>query len=237
MVARQEHVVVLATADGGYEVHPLKAWLRRHPEHLPSGMSAIDNTSHELRAALKKKGWLMEETNTQVRLLMPSSNMPAEILTEDVANEGHAQERDDIAPLPVFSLEYQLRDFLSSNLNTIAIGGRRLKLYVDPTGCDGVEFQTDVGFIDILAVDETGAFYVFELKRGRSPDYVLGQLARYMGWVKQTIGRNVDVFGVIISREISSHLRYATSVVPGVHLFEYEVSFNLKPAHDMPRCL
>lgn len=59
---------------------------------------------------------------------------------------------------PYFSLEYQLRDFLASNLSSIDFGGRRLRLYVDPTGRDGIEYPTAVGPIDILAVDDTGAF-------------------------------------------------------------------------------
>ena len=65
----------------------------------------------------------------------------------------------------------------------VPVDGRALRLYVDPSGRDGVEFPTAVGPIDILARDDTGAFVVFELKRARSPDHAIGQLARYMGWV------------------------------------------------------
>jgi hypothetical protein len=101
-------------------------------------------------------------------------------------------------------------------------------LYDDPTGRDGLEFPTAVGPIDILAIDETLDFVVFELKRARSPDRAIGQLARYMGWVKQTIGKGRKVRGVIVARTISENLRYAVAVIPEVTLFEYEVSFELK---------
>jgi hypothetical protein len=67
-----------------------------------------------------------------------------------------------------------LRDFLASNLGTIDIGGRRLHLYVDSAGRDGVEFPSAVGPIDILAVDAEGSFFVFELKRANSSDRALG---------------------------------------------------------------
>ncbi|MDR7097827.1 RecB family endonuclease NucS [Lysobacter niabensis] len=50
--------------------------------------------------------------------------------------------------------------------------------------------------LDLLAIDEVGNFYVFELKRGRTPDYTMGQLMRYMGWVSQTIGKNRSVQGL-----------------------------------------
>jgi RecB family endonuclease NucS len=125
-----------------------------------------------------------------------------------------------------------LRDFIAQNISTIDIKGKRLRLYVDPTGRDGIEFPTAVGPIDILAVDDSGAFFVFELKRGRSPDHAIGQLTRYMGWVRQTIGKDREVNGVVVAKEISDGLRYAVSVVPNVTLFEYEIEFHLKPAHE-----
>jgi RecB family endonuclease NucS len=109
------------------------------------------------------------------------------------------------------------------------VEGRKVRLFVDSTGRDGVEFPTAVGPIDILAVDDTGAFIVFELKRARSPDHAIGQLTRYMGWVKETIGRDRKVRGVVVAKIISEGLRYAISVLPDVSLFEYEVSFQLKP--------
>jgi RecB family endonuclease NucS len=61
--------------------------------------------------------------------------------------------------------------------------GKTLSLYQDETGRDGIENRTDVGPIDILAVDTEGNFVVFELKLSRGPDYAMGQIARYMGWV------------------------------------------------------
>jgi hypothetical protein len=112
--------------------------------------------------------------------------------------------------------------------------GKKLKLYVDPTGRDGIEFPTSTGPIDILAIDESGGFFVFELKRARSPDRAIGQVARYMGWVRQTIGRDKLVQGIIVAKEISEALRYAVSVVPNVSLFEYQVEFRLRRAHDLP---
>jgi RecB family endonuclease NucS len=113
------------------------------------------------------------------------------------------------------------------------VRGKRLRLFVDPTGRDGIEFPTAVGPIDILAVDESGAFFVFELKRARSPDRTIGQLARYMGWVRQTIGKDREVNGIIVAKEISDSLRYAASVVPNVSLFKYEVEFRLKAAQEI----
>lgn len=79
-----------------------------------------------------------------------------------------------------FGLEYQLRDFIAQNIGAIPVSGKRLRLYVDQSGRDGIEYPTATGPIDILALDDTGAFVVFELKRARSPDRAMGQLTRYM---------------------------------------------------------
>jgi hypothetical protein len=72
------------------------------------------------------------------------------------------------------------------------------------------------------------------LKRANSPDRAVGQVARYMGWVKQTIGKDKEVYGVIVAKAISDKLRFARSVVPNVLLFEYQVTFTLRQAHDLP---
>jgi len=85
--------------------------------------------------------------------------------------------------LTSFALESQLRDFLIARLPQMSIGGTSLRLYRDAGGRSGREYPTDVGPIDILAVDPSGGFMVIELKLDRGPDRALGQLARYMGWV------------------------------------------------------
>ena len=132
-----------------------------------------------------------------------------------------------------FGLEYQLRDFLAQNLNVIPVQEQRIQVYVDPAGRDGVEYQTAVGPIDILGVDSAGGFVVFELKRARTPDRAIGQLTRYMGWVKHTIGREREVRGVIVAKLIDDKLRYAVSVVPKVSLLEYSVEFQLREATEL----
>jgi endonuclease len=217
--------VVIAKDDGGVEIYPMKEWLRQHRDRVPVGCDPTSSTSHELRNALKKMGWSVQTTAQEVRLVMPGAD---KINVDDVLGDGETEE--DAQLEPTFTLEYQLRDFLAQNLGVIPVEGRKLHLYVDPTGRDGIEFPTAVGPIDILATDDTGTFVVFELKRARSPDHAIGQLTRYMGWVKQTIGKGQKVRGVIVAKTIGDNLRYAVGVIPDVSLFEYEVSFQLKPS-------
>jgi hypothetical protein len=64
--------VVVVHKTGKDEVHPMKYWLRHNLEFVPSGMNPSKSTSHELRNGLKKLGWLVQETDTEVRLTLPA---------------------------------------------------------------------------------------------------------------------------------------------------------------------
>ena len=57
-----------------------------------------------------------------------------------------------------FALEGHLRDYLARNLPSIGDFGAPLTVYTSEDGRDGVEFQTDVGPIDILATSPAGDF-------------------------------------------------------------------------------
>jgi endonuclease len=219
-------LIVIPKNDSGIEVYPMKEWLRQHPDSIPPGLDATASTSHQLRLGLKKLGWTDQVTETEIRLMLPG--------TEQANNAvgvvlGEEQEDDNDVPETSFALEYQLRDFIAQNIAAIRVDGHLLSLFVDQTGRDGIEYPTAVGPIDILAIDDSGAFVVFELKRARSPDHAIGQLSRYMGWVRNTIGKGKEVRGIIVAKRISDNLRYAVTVIPGAGLFEYEVSFSLKP--------
>lgn len=143
------------------------------------------------------------------------------------------REDDDTSEIPgadvLFPVEANLRDFLITNLHTVK--DYRLKLYLDPeTGRDGKEFPTAVGPIDILAEDELG-LVVFELKLSRGPDRALGQLLRYMGWVKEHLAKGRPVRGIIVANRMDKKIKYAVSVTVDIVLYEYELKFELnRPA-------
>jgi RecB family endonuclease NucS len=169
----------------------------------------------------------------QVRLL-PPGNIAAEetvaaVLGEDEGTYAEVDETEELA----FRFEIQLRDFIAQNLHAIDVHGPKLRLFFDEEGRSGVEYPTPVGPIDILAIDSSGAFYVFELKRARSPDHAIGQLTRYMGSLRKKFGSTHQINGVIVAREITQNLRYAIAVIPNVSLFEYEVQFKLKRAESI----
>lgn len=231
----KRHFVAIPTDDGGIELFAMKEWLRQHLDRVPQGLDPSSSTSHSLRAGLRRAGWTVQESETDVRVIRPEDRARVSEVAEVLDSDADEQDDQDdaLSDSPAFALEHQLRDFMAENLGAIPIGGRNLRLHVDPTGRDGIEFPTAVGPIDILAVDANGDFYVFELKRARAPDRAVGQLARYMGWVKHTIGRGHRVYGVVVARRIDERLRYAATVIPDVMLLEYQVQFQLTAANHI----
>ena len=124
-----------------------------------------------------------------------------------------------------FAYESDLRDFLARNLTIVEPG---LQLYEDE-GITGVEFPVGGRFADILGVDAQGRLVVIELKVSRGYDRVIGQLLRYMAWIREhQAEEGQGVRGMIIAREITEDLRLACSSIPDVELFEYELAVSLR---------
>lgn len=133
------------------------------------------------------------------------------------------EEVTDQAPQPSseFAYEHDLRDYLAQNLHIIEPS---LRLYADE-GITGVEFPVGGRFIDILAVDSADGYVVIELKVSKGYDRVVGQLLRYISWIKKNHAEpGQRVRGVIIAKQISEDLRLACSEVPAISLYEYALS-------------
>jgi endonuclease len=156
--------------------------------------------------------------------LYDSQRDPAPIRTGDERQESKPQD-DDQPRGTEFAYESDLRNYLAKNLAVIEPG---LKLYEDE-GITGIEFSVGGRFIDILAVDSHGDLVVIELKVSRGYDRVVGQLMRYIAWIrKHQAEPEQKVRGIIVAREISEDLLLACSELPSVQLFEYELSLALK---------
>lgn len=125
-----------------------------------------------------------------------------------------------------FAYEHDLRDYLAKNLQILEPS---LQLYKDE-GITGVEFPVGGRFIDILAVDGKDDYVVIELKVSRGYDRVVGQLLRYMAWIKRHhADPGQSVRGIIVAKSITEDLLLACAEVPSVQLFEYSLSIAVKP--------
>ena len=126
-----------------------------------------------------------------------------------------------------FALEMHLEDFMEANWPSIDFG-RPLRIWTDDDDEWGRQYSTEVGVIDFLCEDKAAnALVVVELKRGKSSDQVVGQILRYMGWVRETLADGRDVSGIIITHEYDDRVRYAVAELPKVDAWTYSVSFTL----------
>jgi RecB family endonuclease NucS len=142
-----------------------------------------------------------------------------------VNDESQTEESNEENNSFLFPIEANLRDFLIQNLHTIK--NSKLKLFTDNDKRDGKEYPTGVGPIDILTIDDQGNYVVFELKLSRGADRALGQLLRYMGWVKKNLAIDKSVRGIIVANKMDEKIKYAVTVTPDVALYEYEMKFEL----------
>lgn len=173
---------------------------------------------------------LFKVASGQYRLYEPGKD-PAPIhdmVAGDVARQEAAaavdeEEGEEAAPgSSEFFLEKDLQRYLAENLECIEPG---LQLYEDED-IRGIEYEAGGGRrIDILALDKSGAFVVLELKVSRGYDRVVGQLLRYINWVRKELAEpGQRVRGIIVCRAISEDLRLACASIRDVELCEYKLS-------------
>ena len=203
------------------EKYRMKKWLKDpdNRDYVPEGKDPNDPkiTSAMWRGILKRNGWEDRETDTEVHLIFPFED-----------------EEEDVDSPSTFALEHHLRDFIAKKFDELTFNGKKLKPYLDPEGRPCTEYPTDTGRIDILAVsvdEDNQEYFVFELKLSRGSDPAIGQLMRYMSWVKEKLADPDDmkVNGIIVAQSIDDRLRRSASMIPEVELFEYELQFELTP--------
>jgi restriction system protein len=127
-----------------------------------------------------------------------------------------------------FDMEKHLEEFLVKNWDQTLLA-KDFMIYEEDGDPVGKQYSTEAGDIDILAISkDKKRILVVELKRGRASDLVVGQLLRYMGFVKEQIAEaDQTVEGAIIALEDDSKLRWALSPVSNITFYRYQISFKL----------
>jgi len=69
---------------------------------------------------------------------------------------------------------------------------------------------------------------VIELKKGKTSDAAVGQILRYIGWVKANVA-DVDqsVRGILIAKEVDDVLKYSVKDLTHIEVKTYKVDFQL----------
>jgi len=127
-----------------------------------------------------------------------------------------------------FALEKHLEDFLVKNWHQCDLG-KDYDIYTEEGEMIGQQFPSDTGPIDILAISkDRKELLVVELKRGRASDNVVGQILRYMGYVRDELAEDGQVVkGAIIAFEDSLSIRRALSATTDIDFYTYKIQFDL----------
>jgi restriction system protein len=134
----------------------------------------------------------------------------------------------DVEDAAAFAMEKHLEDFLVKNWAQTELG-KDYDIYAEDGEPVGQQYPTDTGPMDLLAVKkDKSELLVVELKRGKASDVVVGQVLRYMGFVKEDLAESHQaVRGVIIALEDDLRIRRALAVTPSIQFFRYQISFKL----------
>jgi restriction system protein len=195
---------------------------RRPIDWLPVTLQRSE-MSEELRRSTGSIGTVANVTKYAAELEALIGGLPAPTL---IASDPNVEDP------AVFALEKHLEDFLVMNWDSTPLGASHLIFETDGEKA-GQQYLTDTGPIDILAISKDGTeLLVVELKKGRASDAVVGQIQRYMGYVKEELAEpNQSVRGVIIALEDDVRIRRALAVAPSIDFFRYEVKFKLHKAN------
>jgi hypothetical protein len=144
------------------------------------------------------------------------------------------ESEQECATISAFGLEKHLHEFLVENWEKTTLGQDWVLLEEDGEMV-GSHYQTGtVGEIDILAKHKTkNRWLVIELKRNQTSDETVGQLLRYMGWVRRKKTEGASVEGLIICHQVDQRLQYALDEQAHIRCMTYQVNFSLADAPEL----
>ena len=193
---------------------------RRKVDWFPTTIPRA-NLSEAMQNSIKSTNTLIDISKFESELESILENRPADVI--------FAKDKDIEDPSN-FAIEKHLEDFLVHNWSKTELS-REYDLLEDEGEVVAQQYQSDTGPIDILSISKDKKTYlVIELKKGRASDVVVGQILRYMGFVKSELAVNGEsVKGLIIALEDDLRLRNALKMIKDVDFSRYEIDFKLIP--------
>ena len=120
----------------------------------------------------------------------------------------------------------QVRDLLAEDPALLEPG---LALVRDANSSSGVEYPTDVGPIDLLARDSSGALVVVTVAKGGSGTDLVAEILQRIGWVRKHVAKTREgVRGLVVMDEAPASLSYAAAAVAdtvGFRIYRLKLSF------------
>ena len=134
-----------------------------------------------------------------------------------------------------FGLEKYLHEFLVDNWSVTELSNEWHLLEEDGEIVGSHYYAEEVGEIDLLAKHNTSnKWLVIELKRNQTSDSTVGQILRYMSWVRKNLATDGEkVEGLIIGHHIDRKLQYALDGLEDIKCMTYQVKFSLDSTPEL----
>lgn len=178
----------------------------------PENRKGGGETKHSLEELTEERFKLLQ------RILADPQNwvdFPADVQPEVIPPEVAAP-----AAATVTGLETEVRRFLARNLHLVEPG-----LRPHPDYPEVEEYVTDVGRLDLFCEDAAGRPVVIEVKAAEPTDQAVGQIARYLGWIKETYPDAPGVRGVLLAPSVQwVGVKAVQRAVPGLEIRRYRIS-------------
>ena len=129
----------------------------------------------------------------------------------------------------VFALEKHLHEFLVDNWSVTELSNEWNLLEEDGDIIGSHYYAEEVGEIDLVAKhNREDKWLVIELKRNQTSDSTVGQILRYMSWIRKNLAaKGAKVEGLIIAHQIDRKLQYALDGLTDIKCMTYQVNFKL----------
>jgi len=123
----------------------------------------------------------------------------------------------------IFESEASLQDYLSNNWGELPFF-KNWEIYTPNLFSKGKFNTNEIGEMDFLARHKTEPkWLVIELKKDQSSDATVGQILRYMGWVRKNLAeKRYTVEGVIVAGSEDDKIQYALICIDNVTLKIYQ---------------
>jgi len=191
---------------------------RRNVKWLDNKIERI-NMSDELKKSTGSIGTVSDVTKyaNEIDAFIQGKSVPKKILNDDTIE-------DPVA----FAMEKHLEEFLIENWTQTELG-KNYDIFTEDGEIIGQQYDTEIGTIDILAISkDKKTLLVVELKKGRASDVVIGQIQRYMGFIKEELLEpHQDVKGIIIALDDDKRIKYALNVTNNIEFYRYKIDFKL----------
>lgn len=205
---------------GEYEYHKDSLLPHRRNVHWYPKVISRSEMSETLRNSAGSIGTVSNLNKHAIEIeSLIDGNGPTKIMSND----------ETIEDPSVFALEKHLEDFLVKNWRNTHFS-KHYDIYAEEGEIVGQQYPSDTGPIDILAISkDKKEILVIELKRGRVSDVVVGQVQRYMGYVKEELAeKNQTVRGIIIGFEDDVRIHRALAVTTNIEYYSYKINFKLE---------